>query len=99
MLFRSLAGLGDLVATCASPLSRNRTFGTRLGSGDTTAQAQQAVGGQVAEGVSSCSSLRELAARHGADVPLTEGVHRVCHDGVGVRTVAGQLLDRTTRRE
>lgn len=97
--FAGLAGLGDLVATCASPLSRNRTFGTRLGAGDSVARAQDAVGGQVAEGVKSCSSLRELAARHGVEVPLTDGVHRVCHDGVTVRTVASQLLDRTTRRE
>jgi glycerol-3-phosphate dehydrogenase (NAD(P)+) len=97
--FAGLAGLGDLVATCASPLSRNRTFGTRLGAGDDVAHAQRAVGGQVAEGVKSCSALRELAGRHGVEVPLTDGVHRVCHDGVGVATVAGQLLDRTTRPE
>ncbi|GAB2923085.1 NAD(P)H-dependent glycerol-3-phosphate dehydrogenase [Rhodococcus aerolatus] len=99
LTFAGLAGLGDLVATCASPLSRNRTFGTRLGAGDTVPGAQAAVGGQVAEGVQSCSALRELAARHGVDVPLTDGVHRVCHDGASVRDVAAQLLDRTTRHE
>lgn len=99
LTFAGLAGLGDLVATCASPLSRNRTFGTRLGAGDSLSRAQDAVGGQVAEGVKSCSSLRELAARHGVEVPLTDGVHRVCHDGASVRAVAAQLLDRTARHE
>lgn len=99
LTFAGLAGLGDLVATCSSPLSRNRTFGTRLGSGQTLQQAQEAVHGQVAEGVKSCSSIRALAARHGVEVPITEGVHRVCHDGVPARTVGAQLLDRTTRPE
>ena len=51
MTFAGLAGLGDLVATCASPLSRNRTFGERLGRGDSLEQAQAATHGQVAEGV------------------------------------------------
>ena len=54
MTFAGLAGLGDLVATCASPLSRNRTFGERLGRGETLEQAQDATHGQVAEGVKSC---------------------------------------------
>ena len=51
LTFAGLAGLGDLVATCSSPLSRNRTFGERLGRGRALEQAQQATHGQVAEGV------------------------------------------------
>ena len=58
MTFAGLAGLGDLVATCTSPQSRNRTFGERLGRGETLEQAQQATNGQVAEGVKSCTSIR-----------------------------------------
>ncbi|SER59186.1 NAD(P)H-dependent glycerol-3-phosphate dehydrogenase [Actinokineospora terrae] len=99
MTFAGLAGLGDLVASCSSPLSRNRTFGARLGRGETMAQAQAAVGGQVAEGVKSCSSIRELAMRHGVEMPITEVVHRVCHDGFDLTEMAGQLIGRKTRPE
>src|SRR5919198_1292192 len=68
LTFAGLAGVGDLVATCSSPLSRNRTFGERLGRGETLEEAQRAAGGQVAEGVKSCSSIRELASAHGVDM-------------------------------
>jgi glycerol-3-phosphate dehydrogenase (NAD(P)+) len=99
MTFAGLAGLGDLVATCSSPLSRNRSFGARLGRGETVAQALAAAHGQVAEGVKSCSSIRELAMRHGVEMPITEVVHRVCHDGFDPREMAGELIGRKTRPE
>jgi glycerol-3-phosphate dehydrogenase (NAD(P)+) len=99
LTFAGLAGLGDLVATCASPLSRNRSFGERLGRGDSLAQAQEAAHGQVAEGVKSCSSIRELAAAHGVDMPITEGVHQVCHDGLSVRELGVALLGRDRKHE
>ncbi len=99
LTFAGLAGLGDLVATCASPLSRNRTFGERLGRGDTLAQAQEAAHGQVAEGVKSCSSIRELAERLGVDMPITEGVHRVCHEGLDPRVLTAALLGRERKAE
>ncbi|MGQ0837522.1 NAD(P)H-dependent glycerol-3-phosphate dehydrogenase [Actinokineospora sp.] len=99
MTFAGLAGLGDLVATCSSPLSRNRSFGARLGRGETVAQAQAAAHGQVAEGVKSCSSIRELALRHGVEMPITEMVHRVCHDGFDPREMAGELIGRKTKPE
>jgi glycerol-3-phosphate dehydrogenase (NAD(P)+) len=99
MTFAGLAGLGDLVATCASPLSRNRSFGARLGRGETVAQALAAAHGQVAEGVKSCSSIRELAVRHGVEMPITEVVHRVCHDGFDPREMAGELIGRKTKPE
>jgi glycerol-3-phosphate dehydrogenase (NAD(P)+) len=97
--FAGLAGLGDLVATCSSPLSRNRTFGARLGQGETVAQAQEAQHGQVAEGVKSCSSIRDLAARHGVEMPITSVVHRVCHDGAAPRDMVAELLGRTQKAE
>jgi glycerol-3-phosphate dehydrogenase (NAD(P)+) len=99
MTFAGLAGLGDLVATCASPLSRNRSFGERLGRGETLEQAQQAAHGQVAEGVKSCTSIRALAARHGAEVPIADGVHRVCHEGESPREMAVELLGRAHKPE
>jgi glycerol-3-phosphate dehydrogenase (NAD(P)+) len=99
LTFSGLAGLGDLVATCASPLSRNRTYGERLGRGETAQQAQQAAHGQVAEGVKSCSSIRELAARQGVDMPIADGVHRVCHEGLSPMRMAAELLGRAQKAE
>ncbi|MGX7679470.1 NAD(P)H-dependent glycerol-3-phosphate dehydrogenase [Jatrophihabitans sp. DSM 45814] len=97
--FAGLAGLGDLVATCASPLSRNRTFGERLGRGDSLAQAQDATHGQVAEGVISCRSILDLADRHGVDVPIVREVESVCYgDSSPVRAVQ-RLMSRSIKSE
>src|SRR6185369_3137448 len=71
-----LAGLGDLVATCSSPLSRNRTFGEKLGQGMTTADIYASTR-QVAEGVKSCSSLLALAQQADVYAPIVEAVHAV----------------------
>ncbi|ANS27493.1 NAD(P)H-dependent glycerol-3-phosphate dehydrogenase [Rhodococcus opacus M213] len=94
-----LAGVGDLVATCTSPLSRNRSFGERLGQGGSIESAQAATHGQVAEGVKSCSSVRALAASYDVEMPLTDAVHRVCHEGLVVQDAIGQLLGRRTKPE
>ena len=72
-----LAGVGDLVATCTSAQSRNRTFGDRLGSGQTLEAAIRATEGHVAEGVTSCSAILALASRYGVEMPLTEAVFQV----------------------
>lgn len=97
--FAGLAGLGDLVATCASPLSRNRSFGYRLGLGDTPEQAQRSTHGQVAEGVNSCLSIQGLATRCGVEVPIADGVRRVCYDGQSPRDMAAELLGRAHKPE
>lgn len=94
-----LAGIGDLVATCSSPLSRNRTFGARLGEGLTMDEAQAATNGQVAEGVKSCTSVRALAERTGVEMPLTDAVHQVCHVGMSVSDAVSMLLGRSTKPE
>jgi glycerol-3-phosphate dehydrogenase (NAD(P)+) len=99
LTFAGLAGVGDLVATCSSPLSRNRTFGERLGRGETLEQAQAAAGGQVAEGVMSCSSIRALAVSVGVDMPITDAMHRVCHEGVDPRQAGAELLGRSQKHE
>lgn len=99
LTFAGLAGMGDLVATCSSPLSRNRTFGVRLGQGETLSQAQEAARGQVAEGVTSCSSIRDLASRAGVDMPITDAVHRVCHGGADPRRMVAELLGREKKAE
>ncbi|GGM40683.1 glycerol-3-phosphate dehydrogenase [NAD(P)+] [Longimycelium tulufanense] len=99
LTFAGLAGLGDLVATCASPLSRNRTFGERLGRGESLREAQEHAHGQVAEGVKSCASIRALAGRHGVDMPITNAVYQVCHEGLDPRLMPGELLGRARKAE
>lgn len=94
-----LAGIGDLVATCNSPLSRNRTFGERLGRGETLEEAGGATKGQVAEGVISSMSVAELAARHGVEMPITAEVVRVCHHGGDVPTAIRELMGRSKKAE
>ncbi|MGH3331617.1 MAG: NAD(P)H-dependent glycerol-3-phosphate dehydrogenase, partial [Nocardioidaceae bacterium] len=74
MTLMGLAGLGDLVATCSSPLSRNRTFGEKLGQGMTTEEITASTR-QVAEGVKSCSSLLDLANRAEVYAPIVDHVH------------------------
>lgn len=98
LTFAGLAGLGDLVATCSSPLSRNRTFGEHLGRGETLDQAQAATR-QTAEGVKSCLSIRDLAHAHGVEMPITEQVERVCHGGVDPRIAVAALMTRATKPE
>lgn len=94
-----LAGVGDLVATCTSSHSRNRTFGAHLGRGDTLEQAQRATHGHVAEGVTSCSSILALASSYDVEMPLTDAVHRVCHKGLSVDEAVALLLGRSTKPE
>ncbi|HEY1486042.1 MAG TPA: NAD(P)H-dependent glycerol-3-phosphate dehydrogenase [Micromonosporaceae bacterium] len=98
MTFAGLAGLGDLVATCSSPLSRNRMFGERLGRGETLEQAQTATR-HTAEGVKSCLAIRDLAQAHGVDTPITEQVERVCHEGLSPRVALAALMSRETKSE
>lgn len=96
--FAGLAGLGDLVATCSSPLSRNRTFGERLGQGQRVAEIVASTR-QVAEGVKSCESVADLARAHGVDMPITDGVVEVIHNGVGPQRMMHTLLARSAKAE
>ena len=98
LTFAGLAGLGDLVATCTSPLSRNRTFGERLGRGESL---QQVLGqqSQTAEGVKSCRSILDLARKHDVRMPITEHVVAVVHDGMAPRDMVRGLMRREARSE
>jgi glycerol-3-phosphate dehydrogenase (NAD(P)+) len=97
--FAGLAGLGDLVATCSSPLSRNRRFGEQLGRGATLEQAQLATHGQVAEGAKSCRSVLELAERHSIDVPITRAVEAVCYRGLDPAQMVTAMMTRAMKSE
>ncbi|NRQ38577.1 NAD(P)-dependent glycerol-3-phosphate dehydrogenase [Nonomuraea sp. NN258] len=96
--FAGLAGMGDLVATCTSPLSRNRTFGENLGRG-MTLQEVIAATKQTAEGVKSCESVLELARKHDVEMPITEVVVGVVHDGMSPQEAGMLLMSRSPKPE
>ncbi|MFE7187491.1 NAD(P)H-dependent glycerol-3-phosphate dehydrogenase [Streptomyces erythrochromogenes] len=98
LTFSGLAGLGDLVATCSSPLSRNHTFGTNLGRG-MTLEETIAVTKQTAEGVKSCQSVADLAGRHGVDMPITETVVDIVHHGKPTLVALKELMGRSAKPE
>lgn len=93
-----LAGMGDLVATCSSPLSRNRTFGEKLGQGMTV---QEVTGStrQVAEGVKSCESVSELAAVHGVEMPIVAHVAALIRGDMGPDEMVRSLISREAKPE
>ena len=93
-----LAGLGDLVATCTSPLSRNRTFGEKLGQGMTTEEIY-ATTRQVAEGAKSCSSILALARKHGVDAPIAEHIDAVVRGELSARDMMNAFISRDTKPE
>ena len=93
-----LSGMGDLVATCSSSLSRNHTAGRLLGSGLTLAQVQDAMT-QTAEGIKSAPAVLELARRDGVDMPITEAVVGVLRNDIPVQELAPRLLGRDLTSE
>jgi glycerol-3-phosphate dehydrogenase (NAD(P)+) len=96
--FAGMAGFGDLAATCLSPLSRNHQVGRRLGQGMTVAAAIAATKG-TAEAVETCLAIQSLAHSSGVDVPITDGVVAVLHQGVPAQRMGQELLARPLRAE
>lgn len=96
--FSGLAGMGDLIATCASPLSRNHTLGSHIGSGASLEEAIQFTGG-TAEGVKTSLSIRELAATVGIDIPICDAVVAMLHEGEPKESVLEALLARPRKAE
>jgi glycerol-3-phosphate dehydrogenase (NAD(P)+) len=93
-----LAGLGDLVATCSSPLSRNRTFGEKLGQGMTTEEIVDSTR-QVAEGAKSCAAIFDLADQHGVDAPVAQHVAAVVAGEMSARDMMYAFIARDTKHE
>ncbi len=89
--FAGLAGMGDLVATCNSPQSRNRTVGYELGKGRAIEDIISSMD-MVAEGVKSCKVVMELAEEYDIKMPISHEVYRVCHEGSNVREAFKGLL-------
>lgn len=96
--FMGMAGLGDLVLTCTDNQSRNRRFGMMLGQGMNVDEAQKNIG-QVVEGYRNTEEVRELAARNGVEMPITEEIYQVLYCGKNAREAALTLLGRTRRDE
>ena len=96
--FMGLAGLGDLVATCMSPLSRNRTFGERMGRGESVDEIAASTR-QVAEGVKSCESILMLAEQAGVDMPIVEHVVNVVRADMTPLQMMDSLLSRDVKSE
>ena len=96
--FAGLSGMGDLVVTCASRLSRNHSVGERLGRGESIDQILQSME-QVSEGVWTCATARALAQKNGVAVPITEEVYAVIHEGKDPRTAVRDLMGRDPKAE
>jgi glycerol-3-phosphate dehydrogenase (NAD(P)+) len=96
--FSGLAGLGDLVATCSSPMSRNRSFGEKLGRGMPLADVLASTN-RVAEGVQSARSVFQLASEHGVEMPITEVILGVLHDGLDIGQAVLLLASRSAKPE
>jgi glycerol-3-phosphate dehydrogenase (NAD(P)+) len=99
LTFAGLAGLGDLVATCGSPLSRNRTFGEHLGRGRRLEEVLAEPGHQVVEGVATSRAVLELARRTGVDMPIAEHVVRAVSGELAPSEVLRSLMARERKSE
>ncbi len=98
MTFAGLAGMGDLIATCASKQSRNNQVGLRLGHGESIEEILGSTT-MVAEGVKSSPSVLDLAIQYGVDMPITEQVVHVCHDGLSAAEGLRALMQRSHKSE
>ena len=98
LTFAGLAGMGDLVATCSSPLSRNRTYGEHLGRGMGLADAAASTSG-VTEGVKSAGPVLELARAHAVEMPITEVVAGVTSGHIDIGQAAVLLASRSAKPE
>ena len=91
--FMGLSGIGDLIATCSSSLSRNFRVGYLVGQGKTLAAAQQEIG-QTAEGVNTVSVVMEQAQKMGVDMPLAQGLFHILYSGRSLEELVQELMSR-----
>jgi glycerol-3-phosphate dehydrogenase (NAD(P)+) len=96
--FQGLAGVGDLIVTCISPRSRNRTAGERIGKGMSTEEVIASTP-SVIEGIPTTRSVVELARRHGVEMPITQAVYRVLFEGLDPIQAVTQLMTRESKAE
>ena len=96
--FFGLSGLGDLITTCTSPNSRNRTVGERIGRGERVDDIVASMH-QVAEGIKSAKPVHDLSEQHGLVLPISTEVYRVVHEGRSPRDSVRALMERVQRNE
>ncbi len=96
--FAGLAGLGDLVTTCISPVGRNRSAGEQIGRGSSAADVIAATP-SVIEGIPTTQSVHQLAERHGVEMPITEAVYQVLFEGAEVIATISELMSRSLKGE
>ena len=94
-----LAGLGDLVLTCTGGLSRNRTVGVELGRGHKLPEILAGMHGMVAEGIFTTTAAVGLARAHGVEMPITEKMHAILHDGKAPHEAIHELMTRSGKSE
>ena len=98
LTFAGLAGIGDVIATCGSKLSRNHRLGDYLAQGRTWKDVEAHLGG-VAEGAYTVDAALALAARHGVDMPIAQEVHNALFEGKSVQRCLIDLLSRESKDE
>jgi len=98
LTFAGLTGMGDLVTTCISPKGRNRSFGERIGKGQTIEQAQRATE-SVIEGIATCKSVIALARRYNVEMPITQAVYEVLFEKKAIQTAIADLMKRELKAE
>jgi glycerol-3-phosphate dehydrogenase (NAD(P)+) len=96
--FAGLTGLGDLVTTCISPKGRNRSFGERIGKGQTVEQAQKATE-SVIEGIATCKSVVALGEQYNVEMPITCAIYEVLFEGKSVQKAIADLMNRQLKAE
>jgi len=96
--FAGLAGLGDLVTTCISPVGRNRTAGEQIGRGSSAAEVIAATP-SVIEGIPTTQSVHQLAERHRVEMPITKAVYQVLFEGAEVIATISELMSRSLKGE
>ncbi len=94
-----LAGMGDLVLTCTGGLSRNRSVGVALGQGQQLPQIIAGMHGMVAEGVLTTNAAIGLAKKHGVEMPITEQMYAILHDGKAPLDAIRELMTRPGKVE
>lgn len=91
--FFGVAGVGDLIATCSSKLSRNRTYGQKLAEGKTLEEIREEMHGMVAEGVWAAKSVHLFAQQNGIILPLTTQIYHILHENKAMKDAISDLLN------
>jgi glycerol-3-phosphate dehydrogenase (NAD(P)+) len=94
-----LAGLGDLVLTCTGGLSRNRSVGVELGRGRKLPEVLAGMHGTVAEGIFTTTAAVGLARAHSVEMPITEQMYAILHEGKAPRDAIYELMTRSGKSE